>query len=53
MAIIDVKLDLPEEVLEFLQLEADAAKLPLAEVISEILTDYFGDFLEDDEEDDF
>ena len=43
MTIVDVKLKLPDEVLEYLQREAKHRQVPLDDVVSDVLADYFDD----------
>jgi hypothetical protein len=48
MTIVDIKLNLSDEVLEYLQRESEKRKVSLDDVVSEVLSDYFDEPTDDE-----
>lgn len=48
MSTIEVKLNLSDKVLDYLRRESQSRNLPLDEVVSDVLADYFDDPTHDD-----
>ncbi|MCY3832131.1 MAG: hypothetical protein OXG85_03880 [Chloroflexi bacterium] len=48
MATFDLRLELSQEIAEYLQEEAKNRRISLAEVVSDVLPDYFAEMTEDE-----